>query len=115
MLQEQGILTPLDLPALEVFCSIYETWRGAQEAVFARVEDPETGRTRRRTMTEYAAGRGPHDRIEASVMRECWQAFRLWCSEFGLTPSARSGLELPAPEAKEEDIIEKMFRESEQE
>ena len=42
-LVEKGILTIVDLPALEVCCEAYGQYRAAQEAVFRPV-DPKTGK-----------------------------------------------------------------------
>jgi P27 family predicted phage terminase small subunit len=110
-LVEKGILTVLDLPALEVCCEAYGQFREAQEIVFKVIVDPETRKRRRQTLTEYMKGRSSHSAPEYTAMNKLYQTFRLYLTEFGLTPAARSKLDLPATGSKAEDPMERLWNE----
>lgn len=110
-LVEKGILTVLDLSALEMTCSAYGAFREAQEAVYQIISDPETGKRRRQTLAEYMAGRTSHSAPEYTAMKQMWQIFRLYLAEFGFTPASRSKLDLPEPGSKAEDPMERLWRE----
>ena len=110
-LVDKGILTVLDLPALEMCCEAYGQFREAQEIVFQSIVDPETGKRRRQTLTEYMAGRTSHSAPEYTAMNKLYQTFRLYLAEFGLTPATRLKLDLPELGSKAEDPMERLWNE----
>jgi P27 family predicted phage terminase small subunit len=76
-LVEKGILTVLDLPALEVCCEAYGQFREAQEIVFKVIVDPETRKRCRQTLTEYMKGRSSHSAPEYTLQDRNWISRRL--------------------------------------
>lgn len=79
-LAAMGVAAPVDVTALAAFVESYARWRRARDVV------AEHGLT----MT----GRDGNEvkRPEVAMMRDAAAELRLWCREFGLTPSARSEL-----------------------
>lgn len=109
-LMDKGILTVVDLAALEICCAAYGEYRQAYDAVY-RPRDPKTGRIVKRTLTQYMAGQNSQTTPEYTAMRQAWTAFKSYLMEFGLTPASRNRIELPEPEEPEKDPVERMFNE----
>jgi P27 family predicted phage terminase small subunit len=107
---DKGILTVVDLAALEICCAAYGEYRQAYDAVY-RPRDPKTGRIVKRTLTQYMAGQNSQTTPEYTAMRQAWTAFKSYLMEFGLTPASRNRIELPEPEEPEKDPVERMFNE----
>lgn len=104
------ILTALDLEEFEICCAAYGEYRAAYEAVYRRIEDPETGRRRRQTFQEYMEGRNSQTMPEYISMKSAWSAFKSYAAEFGLSPVARNRIDIPM-DPDEEDPIERMWNE----
>jgi P27 family predicted phage terminase small subunit len=110
-LVEKGILTVVDLPALEACCEAYGQYRLAFEAVFRPV-DPETGKKGKRTLARYMKGRNSQTMPEYTAMNKAWATFKSFLTEFGLTPASRTKLEIAEPKGKGEDPMEKLWNEA---
>lgn len=110
-LVEKGILTVVDVPALEACCEAYGQYRAAHEAVFRPVS-PLTGNREKRTLAEYMRGRNSQTMPEYSTMTKAWTTFKSYLVEFGLTPASRSRVGIPDPKGKENDPMEKLYREA---
>ena len=108
-----GILTVLDLAALEITAVEYGMWRELYGEIrcWVTVTTPDGRvRRRRRTIAEYLEGKTSHSAPVVQLMRDCWRQFRYYASEFGLTPSSRGRLDIvPAP-GTDDDTIAKMMR-----
>jgi len=107
-LVHKGILTVLDLPALEVCCETYGQYRLAHEAVFKPI-DPETGKRTKRTPAEYMEGRNSQTMPEYVAMTKAFTIFKGYLIEFGLTPASRSRLDIPKERGEEVDPMEKLY------
>jgi P27 family predicted phage terminase small subunit len=94
VLIEEGLLTVVDLPALEICCDLYAQWREAHDAVFRPV-DPETGKKGKRSLAQYMKGRNSQTQPEYSAMKSSYQAFKSYMAEFGLSPLARNRIDIP--------------------
>lgn len=89
-LDDLGLLTELDTTALEMMCIHYETAVQAQRLV----------RTQGLVVTGARGGLVRHPAVQ--IVRDSSTAFRQYAEQFGLTPSARSRIELPMPEEMDE-------------
>ena len=105
---EIGMLTVLDLQALEILCEQYDQYRQAHDAVY-RYRDDE-GKLRRRTLGEYLEGKNSQTIPELQAMNRHFDSYRRLLTEFGMTPASRNKIELPEPE-KLSDPIEDMWNE----
>ena len=110
-LVEKGVLTVVDLPALEVCCDAYGIYRAAKEAVFQPV-DPVTRKKGKRTLAEYLRGKNSQTHPEYTAMTRAFYFFKAYLIEFGLTPSSRSKLDLPEPKGNKQDPMEKLWNEA---
>jgi P27 family predicted phage terminase small subunit len=81
-LDRLGLLTRVDLAAVEVYCDLYAQWR----------------RARLKLRTGFSDGHGKR-KPEVQVTRDAAALMRQFMVEFGLTPSSRSRLEIEAPAA----------------
>jgi len=108
-----GVLTTADLEAFEIGCLHYGMAAELHHDI-THVVDPDTGKGRRRTLAEYVNElQAPHlvDGVlvqKANVyeklavlyaMRALHSSALKVFTDFGLTPSARSRLDLPSPES----------------
>ena len=100
-LVEKQILTVLDLPALEILCDAYGLYRAARAAMLRKG----------RTLQQYLQGQNSQTTPEATMMRQCWATFKAFMAEFGLSPSSRGRLDIPAPKADEPDPMERLLNE----
>lgn len=77
-----GVLTTADGFALELLCEAYSDWRAACEAIETH------GQTYKRTT---AAGKSTvATRPEVAVRNDSWKRYKSMLVEFGMTPSART-------------------------
>lgn len=99
ILVEKGLLTQADWIAWQLGFAAYNTWLNASEELS---KDTYTYMTDRGYV-----GQNPLVNIVANA----WSATLKFCREFGLTPSARSGLNIEAPAGEAEgDPIADMMR-----
>ena len=110
-LVHKGILTMVDLHALEVCCETYGQYRLAHEAVFRPI-DPETGKRTKRTLAEYMKGRNSQTTPEYTAMTKAFTSFKGYLAEFGLTPASRGKLDIPREPGDEIDPMEKLYHEA---
>jgi P27 family predicted phage terminase small subunit len=101
-LVEKQILTVLDLQALEILCDAYGFYRAARAAMLRKG----------RTLQQYLSDRNSQTTPEATMMRQCWNTFKGFMAEFGLSPSSRAKLDIPTPKGKEQDPMEELLNES---
>jgi len=90
-----GVLKVTDLAALEMLCAHYAVSRMALEDVLERGSSIE-------------GVHGEKKNPAASVFRENAMAFRLWATEFGLTPSSRVRIKAE-PVVVEKSLAELLF------
>ncbi|NJL71586.1 MAG: phage terminase small subunit P27 family [Candidatus Competibacteraceae bacterium] len=93
-LAREGLLTVLDVEALEMLCEAYDQYRSAHHAVHHRL-DTATGRTQKRTLQEYLATHSFQTQIELSAMNSQFEFYRKLLIEFGMTPASRNRIEVP--------------------
>lgn len=79
-LDRLGLLTTVDLGAVEVYCDLYSQWR----------------RARLKLRTGFTGDNGRR-KPEAQVVKDCAAAMLRYRVEFGLTPSSRTRLETDEP------------------
>lgn len=96
-LKRMGLLTKVDLAALEVYCDAVSTFIKAAEVVNAKGFIFKTS-------TGYMA-QLPH----VNIKNQAANVIRAFCQEFGLTPSSRSKIQLPNDDGEEEDPMEKLL------
>lgn len=84
VLTKMGVLTKIDAIALEALCSCYAQWREAR-AVIEKDGTTFTVETREQQTVHRV-------RPEVAIAVDAEKRLRQWLKEFGLTPSARSGL-----------------------
>lgn len=133
----KGLLTVVDLEALEVLCMQYGMARELWKAIRARVgrcpecktmlvetidgwyceecgkklTEKKVGKIRRRTLAEYLAGQNSQTTPELTAMQKAYQTFKAYLTEFGLTPASRSRIDVPVgPEKPTEDPMERLDR-----
>ena len=108
-LHSVGLLTELDLMALEILCEAYDQYREARDAVFVTLDS--NGRKRRRLLGEYLAGRNSQTMPEYNVMRAQYTTIVKLLTEFGMTPAARNRIDL-ANGDESVDPMEKLIDEA---
>lgn len=96
-LHKLGVLTNLDLTAFEGYCSSYSIWLNATENI------QKTG------MLIKAPSGYPIVSPYMSIANKAMIEMRKWLIEFGMTPSSRSRINLPAKE-KEDNPLEKYLK-----
>lgn len=91
-----GLLTRLDRAALAAYCQSYAKWKRAEE--FIR----KYGTTYRMVKTDEDGKQYVYSQqhAEVGIANQCLKQIRAFCSEFGLTPSARARLELPTEQTQ---------------
>lgn len=94
-LESLGLLTVLDRGSFEMACEAYALAREALEAMRPRRADGQAdSRTHRREVIDVDKGHAGNLKKHPafSVWNMAQNAYRAWCAEFGLTPSARMNL-----------------------
>lgn len=101
VLFECGLLTEADQTALAAYCESYALWKQAQELIKTE------GITYEYTNKSGATNIVKHPAVEISL--KSMLVIKQFCSEFGLTPSSRGRINLPAKQ-DEEDPFEEFLR-----
>jgi P27 family predicted phage terminase small subunit len=96
-LRALGLLTIVDRAALEAYCQTYARWRQAEQLI------------RRRGMTYLTETGFERKRPEVEIAESSLRIMRAYMTEFGMTPSARSRIHMPAQDA-EMDPFEEYLR-----
>lgn len=101
-LAEQGLLTIVDLAALEIACVAFGAHRECQDAI-----------RKAGGLAKYLSeeGANSHTRPLFSAMRHAWSTYKAYLGEFGLTPASRNRIEAPKREHTGEDIMERLWNE----
>jgi P27 family predicted phage terminase small subunit len=107
----KGILTVVDLSALEILCFNYGIYKELNKAIRGKIEDPVTGKIRKRTYAEYMRGENSQTIPEYTAMRNAFSTFKSYMTEFGLSPSSRAKLDVPEPK-EEKDLMERLWNEN---
>ena len=110
-LVEKGILTIIDLPALETCCEAYGQYRAAHEAVFHPVDD-KTGKRTKRTLAEYLKGRNSQTVPEYTAMTKAFNTFKAYLIEFGMTPASRSKLDISEVPDENIDPMQRLYHDA---
>ncbi len=94
MLDELGLLTEIDMAALAAYCQSYARWKQAEELV------EEHG------LTYVHTNKGGEDndtaRPEVAIAHKYLDKVKAFATEFGLTPSSRTRIEVPKNETTNE-------------
>ena len=106
-LDRMGLLTTVDGEAFAAACQSYGIWVECEK--YFKKKDPETGKPYGRTYeyTNKADATNIVERPEVKIGQKAIAEFRAFCSEFGLTPSSRTRIEVKAD--KEEDPLESLL------
>lgn len=99
-LEKLGLLTKIDMAALAGYCQAYARWREAEEIL------EREGLTMEHTNKAGATNVSLHPAFFAA--QKYLAQMKAFATEFGLTPSSRSRINLP--EQKEEDEFEAFLR-----
>ncbi|KAF1084849.1 Phage terminase, small subunit [Sporotomaculum syntrophicum] len=92
-LEKLGLLTIVDGTALAAYCQAYSRWVAAEKVLTTEgmTYETETGYIRQRP--------------EVGIVQKYLNLIKLYCAEFGLTPSARSRMTLPGEDKDDDDGI----------
>lgn len=90
-LDRVGLLTIVDRAALAGYCQTWSRWRDAEMVLSAQ------------GMTFETPNGYVQQRPEVSIAQKSLQLVAKFCTEFGLTPSARSRLTVPGTDDASED------------
>lgn len=93
-----GTLTVVDVPAFVDLCECFAIREAARKAVVKNSAYVVLTRDR-------AHGGEPRRHPALLIFKQFDEAFRAWCKEFGLTPSARVGLPVAADDGDEDDDL----------
>ena len=95
LLNAMGLLTKVDIPALEAYCVAYGRWVEAEKKV------KELG------VVVKTTNGNPIQNPYLSAANKAMKQMRQWMSEFGLTPASRT--RVTAVEAEEPDELEQLL------
>lgn len=84
-LRQLGLLTVIDISALEAYCATYSRWVRAEKIV------KKEGET-------YRAEGEIKRRPEVGIIEKALHLMKTFCTEFGLTPSSRSNISISKPD-----------------
>jgi len=110
-LVDKGLLTIVDLGALEVCCFNYGLYKEFDKSIRIWIIDPVTGKRRRRSYSEYIEGQNSQTVPGLLAMYKAFSIYKSYLVEFGLTPASRNRIELPEPKRDEKDPIKRMWNE----
>lgn len=99
-----GLLTKVDRTALAAYCQAYARWREAEEIL------QEKGLTME--IETKSGGIYEQQRPEVAIAHKCMKEIKDFCAEFGLSPSARSRMSLPANDDQPADPMLKLLESS---
>jgi P27 family predicted phage terminase small subunit len=86
-LQEQQLLTTVDLVALEICCTVFGVFKECADAI-----------RKAGGLAKYLSGEdaNSHTRPLFSAQRHAWAGYKSYLTEFGLSPASRNRIEAPA-------------------
>lgn len=85
-----GLLTDIDLPAFAAYCQQYSTWVMATEEI------------KKNGVLSYAKNGFPMQSPFVAIQNKAQVEMRKWLTEFGMTPSSRSRVEVNDEPEKDE-------------
>jgi P27 family predicted phage terminase small subunit len=109
-LVDNGVLTELDLPALEQLCQQYGRAQELYDAMTHEID--ETGKRRKRSLAEYLVGRNSQTMPEYQVMRQAENLLKAYLEQFGLTPASRNRIDLSHAQEEKQDPMEALLNEA---
>ena len=98
ILEELGILTEIDASAFSGYCQAYARWKEAEEFL-----------TKHGTIFKTPSGY-IQQVPQVSIAQTYLKIMKDFCSEFGLTPSARSRIHAAVDKKDTEDEMEQLLR-----
>lgn len=109
MLEEMGVLTAADAPALEALCETYADLLRARQALDRGISDGEdliAAAGDLTYVTEGKNGKMLRARPEVAMVADADRRLCMWLARFGLTPADRSRVSAAASGEQEEDEYE---------
>jgi len=97
-LERLGLLTGLDMVAFAAYCQLYSRWKACEDIIR---EKGITDTISRLDKEGNEVTLFDQTRPEVVIARQSLQLIKVYCAEFGLTPSSRARITLPG--AKDED------------
>jgi len=97
-LEELGVLTQVDAAAFAGYCQAYARWKEAEEFLSKHG-------------TIFKTPSGYIQQVpQVSIAQTYLKIMKDFCSEFGLTPSSRSRINVNSEVTETDDLMEKMLR-----
>lgn len=106
-LVDKGVLTVVDLPALELLCAQYGLFCELHDAITHEV-GPD-GKRRKVSVARYLAGKNSQTIPEYVQMKAASAAYKTYAVEFGLTPASRNRIDLPERTPQTKDPTEALL------
>jgi P27 family predicted phage terminase small subunit len=100
-LKDQGLLTALDLPSLEILVFNWGLYQELRKAILKRS----------RSFSSYLKVRNSQTALEYTAMKEAFRLYKAFAVEFGLSPAARSRIDLKVPKTPVKDPMEGLLNE----
>ena len=100
-LEQLGLLTQIDMAAFAGYCQSYAKWKEAE--VFLQ-ENGMTYELNKYDDEGEVISTYYQQYPEVSIAKQCLDQIRQFCAEFGMTPSARSRIQLPSNENSEDEM-----------
>lgn len=98
-LENMGVLTEVDMTAFAGYCQAYARWKEAEEFLSKHG-------------TIFKTPSGYIQQVpQVSIAQTYLKVMKDFCSEFGLTPAARSRIRVDIEENKNDDPMEKILQE----
>ena len=94
-LTDMGVLTEVDLHALEAYCVVFARWREAE----THLEGDDALMTLGGGATGLVLVPSPY----LKIAEDCLKQMRAWMNEFGITPSSRSRVKVKKKESGSEE------------
>ncbi len=108
ILRDLGMLTDADRTALHAYCDAYQRWYYACKEFDRILDDKRRGRGPGLWINNKAGGISAHPVV--ATRDKASTEMRRYLAEFGLTPSARSGLDVPTPEETNDQARDRWLR-----
>ena len=94
MLQRLGLLTEADLESFTMLCQSYAEWVEAVKYIKKH--------GKYYTYTNKAGAKNQIERPANKLLDKAYQRYKSMCTEFGMTPSSKSGIEIEKEQEKDE-------------
>jgi len=98
VLESLGVLTEIDAAAFAGYCQAYARWKEAEEFLSKHG-------------TIFKTPSGYIQQVpQVSIAQTYLKVMKDFCSEFGLTPAARTRIKVDVEEKSADDVMEKLLR-----